>query len=111
MKKIITILAAVFLMAMTPASTWSRNAVREPLVRAVTMNTGLPSNAVRSIVQDKNGFIWFGTDNGLCRYDGYQVQNFYNPQMKFDQYVMRDCWWVLPRGPSSLILKPNSFRN
>ena len=87
MRKIITILAAVFLMAMTPASAWSRNAVREPLVRAVTMNTGLPSNAVRSIVQDKNGFIWFGTDNGLCRYDGYQVQTIYNPQMKFDQYV------------------------
>ena len=40
MRKIITILAAVFLMAMTPASAWSRNAVREPLVRAVTMNTG-----------------------------------------------------------------------
>ena len=87
MRKIITILAAVFLMAMTPASAWSRNAVREPQVRTITMNTGLPSNAVRNIVQDKNGFIWFGTDNGLCRYDGYQVQNFYNPQMKFDQYV------------------------
>ena len=80
------ILAAVFLMAMAPASTWSRNIVSEPLVRTITMNTGLPSNAVRNIVQDKNGFIWFGTD-GLCRYDGYQVQNFYNPQMKFDQYV------------------------
>lgn len=87
MKKIITILAAVFLMAMAPASSWSRNIVRGPLVRTITMNMGLPSNAVRSIVQDKNGFIWFGTDNGLCRYDGYQVQNFYNPQMKFDQYV------------------------
>lgn len=87
MKKIITILAAVFLMAMAPASSWSRNIVREPLVRTITMNTGLPSNAVRSIVQDKNGFIWFGTDNGLCRYDGYHVQNFYNPQMQFDQYV------------------------
>ena len=87
MKKIITILAAVFLMAMAPASSWSRNIVREPLVRTITMNTGLPSNAVRSIVQDKNGFIWFGTDNGLCRYDGYQVQNFYNPRLQFDQYV------------------------
>ena len=87
MKKIIIILAAVFLMAMAPASSWSRNIVREPLVRTITMNTGLPSNAVRNIVQDKNGFIWFGTDNGLCRYDGYQVQNFYNPQMQFDQYV------------------------
>lgn len=45
MKKIITILAAVFLMAMAPASSWSRNIVRESLVRTITMNTGLPSSA------------------------------------------------------------------
>lgn len=117
MRKIITILAAVFLMAMTPASAWSRNAVREPQVRTITMNTGLPSNAVRNIVQDKNGFIWFGTDNGLCRYDGYQVQNFYNPQMKFDQYVsaLEACDEGLLVGTSKgaflFNFKPNSFRN
>ena len=31
------------------------------------------TNYVRSIVQDKDGFIWFGTTNGLCRYDGYNM--------------------------------------
>ena len=41
--------------------------------RNITMNDGLTSNAVRNIVQDKYGFIWFGTDNGLCRYDGTKV--------------------------------------
>ncbi len=51
------------------------------------MNDGLPTNAVRCIVQDKQGFIWFGTDNGLCRYDGYEVQTFLIPQNKFDQFV------------------------
>ncbi len=57
------------------------------LVRTITTNNGLPNNAVRGIVQDKNGFLWFGTDNGLCRYDGYRVQTFNNARMKFDQYV------------------------
>ena len=56
-------------------------------VRNITMSDGLPTNTVRCIVQDKQGFIWFGTDNGLCRYDGYGVQTFTIPQNKFDQFV------------------------
>jgi ligand-binding sensor domain-containing protein/signal transduction histidine kinase len=32
---------------------------------------GLSQNHVLSIVQDKQGFIWFGTSEGLNRYDGY----------------------------------------
>ena len=87
MRKIITILAAVFCMATKPVASCAQNMVSDPLARTITMNTGLPSNAVRNIVQDDNGFIWFGTDNGLCRYDGYNVQTFYNPEMRFDQYV------------------------
>jgi ligand-binding sensor domain-containing protein len=31
---------------------------------------GLSHNSVRTIAQDKNGFIWLGTDEGLNRYDG-----------------------------------------
>ncbi len=56
-------------------------------VRNITMSDGLPTNTVRCIVQDNQGFIWFGTDNGLCRYDGYGVQTFTIPQNKFDQFV------------------------
>ena len=87
MRKIVTILAAILLIATQPVASVAGNVLRDALVRTITMNTGLPSNAVRSIVQDKNGFVWFGTDNGLCRYDGYNVQVFYNPHMPFDQYV------------------------
>lgn len=60
-------------------------------VRNITMDNGLPSNAVRSIVQDKHGFVWFGTDMGLCRYDGYEVHTFYIPQISSDQYVSCLC--------------------
>ncbi len=31
---------------------------------------GLPSSRVLSIVQDATGYLWFGTDSGLARYDG-----------------------------------------
>ena len=32
---------------------------------------GLSSNSVYGILQDSRGFMWFGTDDGLNRYDGY----------------------------------------
>ncbi len=33
---------------------------------------GLPSNTVYCTMQDRNGFIWVGTDDGVCIYDGYR---------------------------------------
>ncbi|MFK7936167.1 MAG: two-component regulator propeller domain-containing protein [Saprospiraceae bacterium] len=39
-----------------------------------TQENGLPSNAIYSLVQDSSGFLWIGTDKGLCRYDGYNFQ-------------------------------------
>ncbi|MGD1045428.1 MAG: two-component regulator propeller domain-containing protein [Bacteroidota bacterium] len=37
----------------------------------LTSNDGLSQNWVHSILQDKYGFIWIGTDDGLNRYDEY----------------------------------------
>lgn len=39
-----------------------------------TIAHGLPSNDVRCILQDSQGFLWFGTAVGLARYDGYQFK-------------------------------------
>ena len=36
----------------------------------LTVNDGLPDNSVRAILQDRQGFLWLGTQNGLVRYDG-----------------------------------------
>lgn len=35
---------------------------------------GLADNNVQAILQDPDGFMWFGTRNGLCRYDGYDMR-------------------------------------
>ncbi len=37
---------------------------------------GLPNGTVNAIVRDRQGYIWFGTLDGLCRYDGYEVRVF-----------------------------------
>jgi ligand-binding sensor domain-containing protein len=39
-----------------------------------TPRNGLPSDHVESITQDKYGFIWLGTQNGLIRFDGIQFK-------------------------------------
>lgn len=45
-------------------------------VTNLSINVGLPSNEVTCMIQDNLGFMWFGTTNGLCRYDGYQFKNY-----------------------------------
>lgn len=48
---------------------------------------GLPQNTIMSILQDKKGFMWFSTWNGLARFDGY---NFYTYKIQQgDKYHMR----------------------
>jgi ligand-binding sensor domain-containing protein len=38
------------------------------------IRNGLSQNHVSCILQDQLGFLWFGTDDGLNRYDGYQFK-------------------------------------
>ena len=39
----------------------------------ITTEQGLPTDAVESVFEDRGGFMWFGTQGGLCRYDGYSM--------------------------------------
>ncbi|MHB1178596.1 MAG: ligand-binding sensor domain-containing protein, partial [Daejeonella sp.] len=43
---------------------------------AFTVSDGLPSNNVYRCVEDKSGFLWVGTDNGIARFDGKRFQSF-----------------------------------
>jgi len=46
----------------------------------LTIEDGLVSNHIRSICQDTLGYIWFATDNGICKYNGYTVKKYsHNP--------------------------------
>lgn len=46
--------------------------------RHLTIDDGLSQNAVLSIIQDSHGYMWFGTKDGLNRYDGYNFKIFQN---------------------------------
>jgi len=42
----------------------------------IGLEEGLSQSSVYSIVQDAQGFVWFGTEDGLNRYDGYNFKVF-----------------------------------
>src|SRR5580765_2434810 len=48
------------------------------LVEYIGIERGLSNNAVTCIFQDHHGFMWFGTYDGLNRYDGYSFKIFRN---------------------------------
>lgn len=41
-----------------------------------SQENGLPNNQIQTIYQDHKGWMWFGTSQGLSRFDGYQFVNF-----------------------------------
>jgi two-component sensor histidine kinase len=40
------------------------------------LDNGFPSNNVYSVIQDKFGYLWFATDNGVVKYNGYSIRVF-----------------------------------
>jgi signal transduction histidine kinase/DNA-binding response OmpR family regulator/ligand-binding sensor domain-containing protein len=45
-------------------------------VRRISVSEQLPSNTVYRMFQDSEGYVWLGTTNGFCRYDGYEMKSF-----------------------------------
>ena len=54
---------------------------QQPFTRQISRANGLPSNKVYSINQDKKGYIWLGTEQGLVKYDGNSFQTYTHPGM------------------------------
>ncbi|MCK7521853.1 MAG: hypothetical protein MZV64_31330 [Ignavibacteriales bacterium] len=45
----------------------------EPRFEHLTVKDGLPENTAKAILQDYLGYMWFGTQDGLVKYDGYDM--------------------------------------
>jgi ligand-binding sensor domain-containing protein/signal transduction histidine kinase len=56
----------------------------------IGLEHGLPQSSVGAIVQDRQGFLWFGTQEGLSKYDGYGFTNYkYQPH---DSSSLSENW-------------------
>ena len=51
-----------------------RTEERQYAFRSLNADDGLAHNTVLAILQDRTGFMWFGTKDGLNRYDGTQIR-------------------------------------
>lgn len=49
----------------------------QSLFKHLTPAQGLNNETIRGIAQDKYGFMWFGSANGLFRYDGISIRGYY----------------------------------
>jgi signal transduction histidine kinase/ligand-binding sensor domain-containing protein/DNA-binding response OmpR family regulator len=50
-------------------------AENQPTIEHITSDNGLSHNTIRCMIQDRTGFLWFGSLNGLNRYDGIRIKN------------------------------------
>lgn len=54
------------------------HAINHPRIIRLGVEKGLSNNSIRNIFQDRDGFIWLGTSDGLNRFDGYEFKVFRN---------------------------------
>lgn len=68
-------------------------------VKSLTIEDGLSHATVYEVVQDRHGFMWFATQNGLNRYDGLTfttyVHDSFNPQS------------LSAKGISTMVIRPD----
>jgi len=55
---------------------WVQAADEHYYFKNLSIQDGLSQTTVNAIIQDKKGFMWFGTKGGLNRYDGMLFRNF-----------------------------------
>lgn len=53
----------------------------------LTIDNGLSDNSIHAIHKDYNSFMWFGTSNGLVRYDGYEFKHYSANSIKQNLFV------------------------
>ena len=83
MKQLLLILSFISYFCL-PSFSQERDSLRFH-TRHFTTLQGLPSNAIRCLHQDKQGFLWIGTENGLSRYDGTSFHNIHTNLNNFGQ--------------------------
>jgi ligand-binding sensor domain-containing protein len=65
----------LLLLLMQPERAWA--AYENIEFSSLTNHDGLTNSQVGAILKDTRGYIWFGTQSGLCRFDGFRMKTFW----------------------------------
>jgi ligand-binding sensor domain-containing protein/signal transduction histidine kinase/DNA-binding response OmpR family regulator len=95
---------------------------QQTLFRNYSVLDGLSSNTVWCINQDEKGYMWFGTKNGICRFDGYQFKSYQfnknNPNSLGNNFIIavtafdHKTYWVATQdGVYILDLERETFKS
>ena len=68
----ISLLLALLLLCTCPPA----GAQQDIFFQHLTVKEGLSQGSIMCMLQDRKGFMWFGTQDGLNRYDGYEFRIF-----------------------------------
>jgi diguanylate cyclase (GGDEF)-like protein len=72
--------------------------------RHITPQDGLSQNTVTAIHQDSTGFMWFATENGLNRYDGYEVVRYHRDRTQPNGLASDFIWQIAEDASGDLWL-------
>ncbi len=90
--KICVALAMVIAFCGSQAGAQSTNDLR---FEHISTNKGLSQVSVLSMLQDRLGFIWFATQDGLNKYDGYNFTTFRNDENDESSIGDNDVWTLV----------------
>ncbi|MCI0695433.1 STAS domain-containing protein [candidate division KSB1 bacterium] len=74
----------------------------------ISIEQGLSQSIVFCIVQDRGGFMWFGTEDGLNKYDGYDFTVIRTRMLVMD---FRQVRWINSTGIGVIIACLNALRD
>ncbi|MFY0650606.1 MAG: response regulator [Cyclobacteriaceae bacterium] len=85
-----SVLLSIFIVSLSISSLVFGQDISNLKFKKIGIENGLSSTTVSSILQDEKGYLWFGTRNGLNKYDGYNIKTYYN-QLNSDS-TLQDNW-------------------
>ncbi len=62
------------------------------ILERITVEDGLSQATVMALAQDKQGYIWFGTENGINIYDGYKISSLAGPERNFHKFSVNNIY-------------------
>ncbi len=71
---LLVLIACMASAAQAPDERWSQLA--QPMFQNIGASSGLANVVTTDVAQDKDGFLWVGTQGGLSRWDGYRFRNY-----------------------------------